>query len=232
MNENDPAPAPGRPADIRHGQQRRQQTVKSGQQDRRQDGEAVRRVRDPGGFVPLSESGRSARGGAQRGRTEKEREKYDRSVRHSNEAMRSKVKEGTPPGSAVNEDSEKRVKKNRNSGIIVICVFVAAAVVTLSLLVYNLVKVSDIVVEQSTVYDAAKVEEASGIVRGDKLLSVRRRAKEISAVIEKELPLIGSVEVDFDFPDTIRLIVTETSEKCVFVIGQHYVWTDDGGKVI
>lgn len=123
----------------------------------------------------------------------------------------------------------KKLKKRRK--IVFYSTFLFVVVLTLVILSFTVFfKVQTITVSGKSMYDKQMILSSSGIKKNDNLLRVGK--KKTAEKICTSLPYIGSVKINYRFPDTVKITVTGTSDKAVYKSGKNLVTTNDDGKVL
>lgn len=153
-------------------------------------------------------------------RWEKSRENYDKAIRQ---------------GKSKDELRKIRLKKKRRARKIKIAATVSAVVVfaVIVALIFCFVKgapIEKIVIEGSTLYKESEILTAAGISEGDNMLMIRQRGT--NDAVTKALPYIAKVKVDYQLPDTLRLVISETTDKYYVVNGEGYICIDENDKVV
>lgn len=109
--------------------------------------------------------------------------------------------------------------------------FIATVIFAIGAYVYNNVAlVQNINVEGGSAYSMKKIVKNCGVMKGDKLLSVRE--KRVREILIKELPYIKDVTVSYGFPDTVTITVTPTEDKFLIAHKNKYLRIDKDGKVV
>ncbi|MGN1418998.1 MAG: FtsQ-type POTRA domain-containing protein [Acutalibacteraceae bacterium] len=129
-------------------------------------------------------------------------------------------------------DRSKEQKRN-NKFYAAICVISVIAVIAAGFFIFCFAHgfpVSNIVIEGSTIYEESQILQAGSIEKGKNMLKIRQKAT--NKAISESLPYISHVEVDWQFPDTLRLVVKETDDKLLIVNGSKYICVDKNGKVV
>lgn len=156
----------------------------------------------------------------ERRRIEKSRESYDKAIRQ---------------GKSKDELRKKRSQKKRRARKIKIALTVFAVLVfaVIFALVFCFTKgapIETIVIEGAKIYKESEILDAAGISQGDNMLMIRQKAT--NEAVTTKLPYIAKIKVDYQLPDTLRLVITETDEKYYIVNGQAYICVDANGKVV
>ncbi|MGN0467673.1 MAG: FtsQ-type POTRA domain-containing protein [Acutalibacteraceae bacterium] len=129
-------------------------------------------------------------------------------------------------------DHSKEQKRN-NKFYAAICVIGVVSVIVAAFIIFCFAHgfpVSNIVIEGSTIYEESQILQAGSIEKGKNMLKIRQ--KETNKAISESLPYISKVEVDWQFPDTLRLVIKETDDKLLIVNGNKYICVDKNGKVV
>lgn len=168
---------------------------------------------------PESKAQKLAAAGEKR-RREKSRENYDKAIRQ---------------GKSKDELRKIRLKKKRRARKIKIavttaCVFVFAVIIALILCFAKGAPIENIVMEGASLYSESEILEAAGIGKGDNMLMIRQKGT--NEAVTKTLAYISHIEVDYRLPDTLRLVVTETTDKYYLVNGDGYICVDADDKVV
>jgi len=93
------------------------------------------------------------------------------------------------------------------TGFLLKMLTVAAVVVALVLGMSIFFKVDKIYISGMEKYEASTIQDASGIQKGDGLLTLSKA--KISGKITTQLPYVGSVRIGIKLPDTVNIEVTE-----------------------
>lgn len=108
-----------------------------------------------------------------------------------------------------NQPHRRRVKRTKiRSGVGMGVTITLAAVAAVIFGITVFFRVNTIVVRGNSVYDSAAVIGASGISKGDNLLTVNKSA--VAAGIEVALPYVEHVRIARVMPDTVILEITES----------------------
>ena len=104
---------------------------------------------------------------------------------------------------------KKRRRRTRAVSITLIFLLLLTALISIGIVFF---RVDNIKVENSvtSMYTGSQIIAASGISTGQNLFSVKKR--EVAADIIKKLPYIGDVTIKKRFPNTIILIISETTD--------------------
>lgn len=128
--------------------------------------------------------------------------------------------------------SMKRKKKNRRLYAVICAVILIAGALGAGA-GYAIVEgapIAKVIVEGNEVYKKKDILAAAGITTGDNMLLIRE--KKTNEVISTSLPYVASVEVKYEFPDTLRLNITETADKIHIMMGKNMLTLDSDGKVL
>lgn len=129
------------------------------------------------------------------------------------------------------EQQIKQIKKRRRKSVLVFILFVAMMISGFGAYIYNNVALVDkITVEGSSTYSVKKIVKASGVIKGDRLLSVRE--KRVKELLTSELPYIKDATISYGFPDTLTIVVTPTKDKLMISEKNKYLRLDGDGKVL
>lgn len=123
--------------------------------------------------------------------------------------------------------AKQQIHVPKRAAIIVLCVIVLLALVGFS--GYKFIRVENLTVTGCRTYDPNYVISISGIKTGDHIFSLNK--KEIAANIDSDPHLIFN-DMQYTFPSTVTLIVTERVGACVFVSDGKYIITDSDGYVV
>ena len=104
---------------------------------------------------------------------------------------------------------KKRRRRRRAVSVILIFMLLIGAVTTIVILLF---KIQEIKVENSitSMYTGNQIIAASGITKGDNLFAFKK--KDVSEKILKSLPFIGEVSIKRRFPNTVVLVISETTD--------------------
>ena len=129
------------------------------------------------------------------------------------------------------EQQIKQIKKRRRKSLLVFILFIAVMLMGFGTYIYNNVALVDkITVEGSSTYSVKKIVKASGVIKGDRLLSVRE--KRVKELLTSELPYIKDATISYGFPDTLTIVVTPTKDKLMISEKNKYLRLDGDGKVL
>lgn len=138
-------------------------------------------------------------------------------------------------GISADESRRAQMKKKQSNrkfyAIICALVLVIGAIGVLA--GYGIVEgapIAKVVVEGNETYKKKAILAAAGIATGDNMLLIRE--KKTNNLISTSLPYIESVEVKYEFPDTLRLNITETADKLHVMMGKNMITLDGNGKVL
>ncbi|MGN1194979.1 MAG: cell division protein FtsQ/DivIB [Acutalibacteraceae bacterium] len=153
-------------------------------------------------------------------RIEKSRESYDKAIRQ---------------GKSKDELRKKRSKKKRRArklkiALTVFAVMVFAVVFAVVFCFTRGAPIAKIEIEGATIYNESEILSAAGISEGDNMLMIRQ--KTTNEAVTTKLPYISKIKVDYQLPDTLRLVVSETDEKYYIVNGETYICVDENDKVV
>lgn len=187
---------------------------------------------------PVGSKSREPKGRDTRNISEREEQlRLQREKKRARERAKSreKAKEKSRQGVSYDEMRKKKSRATRIRAKIIACVTVVAvvAVVALGLGVYAYQKgapVAVININGESPYKNEKITETAGIYLGINMLSVRE--KSVNEALTKGLPYIKSVQVDYQFPDTLNLNITPTVEKLLISGTNGYICLDKDGKVL
>ncbi|MGN1444459.1 MAG: FtsQ-type POTRA domain-containing protein [Acutalibacteraceae bacterium] len=153
-------------------------------------------------------------------RREKSIENYDKAIRQ---------------GKSKDELRKIRLKKKRRArkmkiAATVCAVFVFAVMIALIFCYTKGAPIEKIVIEGASLYKNSEILKAASISKGDNMLMIRQ--KETNEAVTKALPYISEVKVDYQLPDTLRLVISETTDKYYIVNGEGYICVDKDDKVV
>ena len=153
-------------------------------------------------------------------RREKSRENYDKAIRQ---------------GKSKDELRKIRLKKKRRARKIRIaataCAVIVFAVIVALIFCYTKgAPIEKIIIEGATLYKNGEILKAAGIGKGDNMLMIRQKGT--NEAVTKALPYISYVKVDYQLPDTLRLVISETTDKYYIVNGEGYICVDENDKVV
>lgn len=124
----------------------------------------------------------------------------------------------------------KKIIRKLKIAAIVFAVLVFALVIALILCFTKGAPIEKIVIDGEKLYSESQILSASGISVGDNMLMIRQ--KKTNDTITTSLPYIASVKVDYQLPDTLRLVIRETTDKYYVVLDGAYVCIDENDKVV
>lgn len=138
-------------------------------------------------------------------------------------------------GHSADESRLKQVHKKKRSRKFYAVICVAATVIValcagLGYCVFYGAPIASIVIEGSVTYKEAEILEAGEISQGDNMLLIRK--SKTSRKISKTLPYIESVDVKYEFPDTLKLVINETGDKIQIENGNVIITLDGNDKVL
>lgn len=168
---------------------------------------------------PESRAKKMAAAGERR-RREKSSENYDKAIRQ---------------GKSKDELRKIRLKKKRRErkikiAVTTVAVFAFAVIIALILCFAKGAPIEKIVIEGSGLYSDSEILSAAGISEGDNMLMIRQKGT--NRAVTKALPYISHIKVDYQLPDTLRLVVSETTDKYYIVNGDGYICVDKDDKVV
>ena len=142
------------------------------------------------------------------------------------------MENGTDPRDGRPARQPTRVRRTRirtGTGARLLITLAVVAAVMLSIAIFF--RINDIVVRGNVVYDKNSVIAASGLQKGDSLLTVNRAS--VAAGIEVALPYAERVRVALVLPDTVVVEITES--EVVFTVlsdsGEHWLMNYRGKLV-
>ena len=124
-----------------------------------------------------------------------------------------------PKRSGAKKSDSRRIP---NSGFLSRLVIMLAVVAAIVFGVAVFFKVSDVEVQGNTLYSAQQIITASGIEKGDNLLTVNKA--EIAGNIMAQLPYVEKVSVGRSMPDTIVLRVEESTVTFAVSTDTNTIW--------
>lgn len=151
---------------------------------------------------------------------EKNNRSYDKARASGKSADESRIRHG-----------ENKKKRRKLYGYI--CVAVLLLAVIGAGLIYCLVygaPISGIVIENSNIYSEEEILAAASIQSGDNMITVSE--KKTSRKLSTLLPYIKSVELVREYPDTLKIIVEQTTDKYHIVMDKKQISLDGDGKVL
>lgn len=134
------------------------------------------------------------------------------------------------------DDARKKLAKLKKAigrlkiASIVFAVLLFAVAIALILCVTKGAPIEKIVIDGEKLYSESQILSASGISVGDNMLMIRQ--KKTNETITTTLPYVSSVKVDYQLPDTLRLVIKETTDKYYVVLDGTYVCIDENDKVV
>ncbi len=126
-----------------------------------------------------------------------------------------------------------RQQKARRLGTFfsVLALFVFAFSLAASYCYYEGAAIREIVIEgDKTEYSDKQIIDAAGINVGQSMLTVREG--KVNGLLQSQLPFISGVNIRYDFPDTLKINVVSTEEKCIVKKGNKYMCLDKNGKIV
>ncbi|MFQ9177379.1 MAG: cell division protein FtsQ/DivIB, partial [Christensenellaceae bacterium] len=144
-------------------------------------------------------------------------------IRDSRMSGSGKNRSGSKPASA----EKKHIHISKRAAMIVLCVIALFALVGFT--GYKFIRVETLTVTGCKTYDPNYVISISGIKTGDHIFSLNK--KEIAANIDSDPHLIFN-DMQYTFPSTVTLIVTERVGACIFVSDNQYIITDSDGYIV
>lgn len=129
---------------------------------------------------------------------------------------------------AIKSQKKKRRKKNTAIKLVVFFVITALVLCILSLTVFF--KIETISVTGNTTYTAEEILSTAEIDKGDNLILIN--GENLSKRLAVMLPFVDKVKVEKSFPNSLKLIVTETKEEFCFANEGNYYSGNNNGKVI
>lgn len=126
----------------------------------------------------------------------------------------------------------KEKRRRRKAAIIItVAVFcIAAAAGIAAFCITKGAPIEKIVIDGEKLYSEKEILNAAGISAGDNMLMIR--AKKTNGDLTKKLPYISKVKVGYKLPDTLRLTVSETSDKFYIVCGKSFLSLDETNKIL
>ncbi len=169
--------------------------------------------------------------------TREEQARLQREKKRARERAKSREKAQKKSRQGVSYD-EMRKNKSRATRlkakiIAVVTVVISLITVACCVCVYAYQKgapVSVINIVGESRYKDKKIIETANIYVGINMLSVRE--KTVNDAVTKALPYVKEVQVEYQFPDTLNLNVTSTSEKLLISGSTGYICLDADGKVL
>jgi len=128
----------------------------------------------------------------------------------------------------VSLQKHKARRRKRIATLIVLALLIVVVGVVLSFTVFF--HITEIAVENSTVYSDGDIIEASGIKLQDNMFLTD--AKQAASDIEKALPYIESVNVKRSPTGKMTLVINETKAAMAFLEGDGYLIISPKGKVL
>lgn len=125
--------------------------------------------------------------------------------------------------------SNKRARKFR-MGIVVALLVIAVLGGVGAYFVLEGRPVAKFNIEGSTIYKKAEILKAGDLAVGDNIYVINK--KKVSRKISTNLPYIESVEVKRQYPDNIKLTITETTDKIHIVNGKNFIVVDKNDKIL
>lgn len=135
-----------------------------------------------------------------------------------------------PNGSELEKQRRKTIRRKRIIWIFCIVLFFAMILVVAIVFSKFFFSVQDIEIKCGERYDSQTIEEVCGVKKGDILFTVDTDA--IAKKIETELPHAVSVQVERDYPGTLKISVKETEAEFCFEISGQYIVVSKEMKVL
>lgn len=156
----------------------------------------------------------------ERRRREKSSENYDKAIRQ---------------GKSKDELRKIRIKKKRRArkikiAVTTVAVFAFSVIIALIFCFAKGAPIEKIVIEGASLYSDSEILTAAGISEGDNMLMIRQKGT--NGTVTKALPYISHIKVDYQLPDTLRLVVSETTDKYYIVNGDGYICVDADDKIV
>lgn len=138
-------------------------------------------------------------------------------------------------GKSADESRRAQMKKKKQKGkllaVISVCVLIVLVLCAIGTYVaLEGAPIAKITVEGNETYKKKEILSVANISVGDNMLLVRE--KKTSSTLSEALPYISSVKVKYDFPDTLKLTVSETKDKYHLIFGKTFLTLDENGKVL
>lgn len=173
---------------------------------------------------------------AREARNEKRNQKREKDWQRQVDRDNARVRSDDPHKNSDEKrrDFHREQKKRRN---IVTIISIVALVFVLLGVVGGFVANSQLIVHSINIvnsstatYTVEQIKSASGITEGDSMLTMNKNKMENRIVTN--LPYIGSVKAEKQWPDVLVITIEETTDKFELVLGDNYVWLDENGKVL
>lgn len=165
-------------------------------------------------------------------RERKARETQRKKVQRSHETYINK----TASGISADELRKRRSKKAKRTGkfyaVISVCalLFVAGMGVLIYCFAHGAPIEKITVKGLPSIYTQDEVLKIADISKGDNMFLIRQNKTD--KTVSKALPYIEHVEVDYELPSTLNLIITETKEKYLIANGSNYICVDRKDKIV
>ena len=149
----------------------------------------------------------------------------------SKEDYRTKISNGHSSND-VRRRKAKKKKRNKKliAGILVFAIILIAGICAGVYFYMYGAPVQKVLVEGKSSYSNAEIINASGIQTGTGMLQIREKA--VNNAVTNKLPYIKNVKVDYQFPDTVSLEITQTTEKFLISGKKGYICVDADGKIV
>lgn len=210
----------------------------SGKDNRRENPGRPPRKRPPQNRASSDERRRKEESALQRRQAQsRQNRELERERRESVRRDRNNIRfdDSRTKGISADESRRAQMKKKQTNRkfYAVICALVLIIGAVAALAGYGIVEgapIAKIVVEGNETYKKKDILAAAGITTGDNMLLIRE--KKTNSVISTSLPYIESVEVKYEFPDTLKLNITETKDKVHIMMGKNMLTLNANGKVL
>lgn len=124
--------------------------------------------------------------------------------------------------------SERRKKIRKRRLFIAFVSLILISLVALAVMCFTVFfPIKEISAGGSKIYTKQEIINAVGIAQGDNLFTIS--TSKIDMQIRKQLPYVDSIKIKRQFPDGIKIIVSDAKEKmCYNLSGKYYVISENG----
>ncbi len=124
----------------------------------------------------------------------------------------------------------KRMRRKAQNILSALLLFVFAFTLSFTYCCYEGAPIKNIEIEGESEYSNKKILNTAEISIGQNMLTVRE--KEVNEKVTSQLPLISKVDVNYLFPDTLKLNIISTKAEILIKNGSSYTCIDQTGKIV
>jgi cell division septal protein FtsQ len=124
----------------------------------------------------------------------------------------------------------KRRRRKRNYSLVILTGLIVVFVIFAVLSCTVLFRITEIEVIGSSVYDFDTIAEATGIMPGEALLTLKTRA--VSKMLTDSFIYIDGADIHKRFPNTLTVEITPSVPAASVQQGDGYIYLSTGGKVL